>query len=318
MARYFAGNTLAAFSRTLITTVEDTTAGWFDSAFVPNGIIVLQTGGGVLIARYNANATGSSWLHFEHRAGASVGSNTWVQLFNSAGVAVFRLQASGTIQAQYWNGSSWVNTGTAFSLPDPLNRYDLQFTPGTGGSFAFYTAGTLVASGSGFTVSGVTSDVREARFASWFGGGNNVFSQVLAADFDTRDSRYRMPTINANGALTDGTGGFADISETVLDDSTSIKLTAAAQRKSFTKTSITVPAGYRIGAMAVNARARVSGSITNGQAFTRVGSTNYDSANLGFNGGFEPRGNLWETNPATAADWTQSEFNAAEIGIEAV
>ncbi len=316
MARYFAGNTLAAFSRTLITTVEDTTAGWFDSAFVPNGIFVPASGGGSLIARYNANATGSSWLHFEHRSNNFPGFATWLELRNSAGVAVFRLQANGNIQAQYWNGSSWVNTGSSFVVGDVLNRYDLQFTPGTGGSFAFYTAGTLVGSGSGHTVSGVTADVREARFAAW--GANGIFSQVLAADFDTRDSRYRMPTINANGALTDGTGGFGDISETVLDDSTSIKLTAAAQRKSFTKTSITVPAGYRIGATSINARARVSGSITNGQAFVRVSSTNYDSANLGFNAGFEPRGNMWETNPATAADWTQSEFNAAEIGVEAV
>ena len=40
MTRYFAGNSLAAFSRTAPAVVEATTAGKFDSAYVPSSIKV--------------------------------------------------------------------------------------------------------------------------------------------------------------------------------------------------------------------------------------------------------------------------------------
>jgi hypothetical protein len=328
MARYFQGNTLASFSRNTPAEVfETTTAGRFDSFFVSSAIGVLGHSFGSFYAegRLNANATGNFWLHFEHMStlGSSAVDSHPVTLLNSAGVPIFRLRnpGNGNTQGQYWNGSTWVSVGATPAIAGSINRYDLRYTPGNGGSFDLYISGSLVASASGFSVDGgVVADVRSFRLSSFVGASSatSCYSQVLAADFDTRDSRYRMPLITANGALTDGTGGFADINETVLDDSTAIRLTASGQRKTFIKAAIAVPAGYRIGAMGVSARGRVTGVLTDGQLSVRLDGVNYDSASLGFNAGYEPRSYILENNPGTAAAWTQAEFNAAEPGIEAV
>jgi hypothetical protein len=326
MARYFAGNSLASFSRNAVGVIETTTGAGtrFDSAFVPNALLVPSSTNAAVFAegRLSANASGNVWIHFEHWAAGGGGATTgvWLILLNSAGVPVFRLPclATNLLQPQVWSGSAWVNTGSTFTTNSALNRWDLRFTPGNGGSFDMYAAGSLVSSGTGHSVTGVTADVRSFRLGTWSSSQDSYFSQILCGDFDTRDSRYRQATINANGALTDGTGGFADIAETVLDETTSIKLSTATNRKSFTKAAITVPGGYRIGAVNVALRGRVAGSLTDAQASLRLSSTNYDSASLGLTAGYEPRQNIWETNPATSGDWTQTDFNAAEIGVEAV
>jgi len=326
MARYFAGNSLASFSRNSVTIIEDATSGRFDSALVPYGLRVTGSSEGAIYAEaeLNANAAGTVWFHFEQFSNSIAGSSgnaQWLTLVNSASVPVFKFVGAGSssIQAQVWSGSAWVNSGPPLPVSQgTLERWDLRFTCGNGGSFDLYRAGSIVLSGSGHVVSGVTADVKFLRLGNWVNSYLCVWSQVLIADFDTRDSRYRMPVINGNGALTDGTGGFADIAETVLDDGTSIGLTSSGQRKSFTKASITVPDGYRVAALAVCARARVTGGLSNGQAFTRVGGVNYDSPNLGFSAGYSAEQHLWETNPATSGDWTAAAFNGAEVGVEAV
>lgn len=323
MARYFQGNTLASFARNQIDIVETTSSVWFDSAFVSQAILCPGTSAntGYAEARYNADATGNVWHHFEHRADFNPGTNNqWIVMLNSAGVPIFRLVASGSnIQAQVWSSGAWVNAGAAFVVGSTLNRFDLRYTPSTtAASFDFYAGGSLIASASGLTQTGITANVRSVRHYGWQNSVTCGFSQVLAADFDTRDSRYRQGTINGNGALTDGTGGFADINEALLDETTAIRLTAAAQRKTFTKAAITVPAGYRIGAVQVSGRARVTGALTNAQASLRIGGVNYDSANLSPAAAYEPRQNIWETNPATSGDWTQADFNGAEPGVEAI
>jgi hypothetical protein len=324
MARYFAGNTLANFLRNSANVIEITTAGRFDSAFVPNAISIPGSnfGNEYVEARLNADATGNVWVHFEAIHGTinqPAANCTFIKFFNSAGVEVFRvITGTGTLQGQIWSGSAWVNSGSAFVVAGGLQRFDVRFAPGNGGSFDFYVAGAPVGSGAGHVVAGgVLSDVRTIRIASFSTAVACQLSQMLVADFDTRESRYRMPAINANGALTDGVGGFADIAEIVLDESTAIKLTAAAQRKTFTKAAIAVPTGYRIAAMVIGARGRVTGALTDGRLLARVGGANYASSNRGFNGGYEPRTHILEANPATASDWNEADFNAAEIGVEA-
>lgn len=148
---------------------------------------------------------------------------------------------------------------------------------------------------------------------------NCYYSQVMIADYDLRDSRYKMDTISGTSASnTAGSGAYTDINESVLDESTAASVTASGDKRGFTHTGITVPSGYIIGAMVVNARGRATGAVTDGKLGVRQGGTNYSSAGRTYNGGYEPRTHILDNDPATATNFTQAGFNSAEVYIEAV
>lgn len=324
MARYFAGNTLAAFQRSIPQNVESTTSGRFDSAFVSNSIIVTTDGPPIITPSFSAS--GTVWTRFDYFATASTNSSAQSNLLlaTNAGANVFRIRGglggNGIAQAQYWNGSAWTSTGSTFSATaNSLLTFTLKIELGSG--FELYQGGTLVASGSGW--SGGGSSITNIGYGYWYiASGQAHVSQVLIADYDLREDHYMQILANGNGHYTDGTGSYADIDEMVLDGSDAITLSASGDKKTFTKPAITLPGGLIIAAANVGLRARVSGGVvTNGQAMVRSGTADANSANLGPTSGYEPRVALFETDPATpggTGPWTQSTFNSMEFGLEAV
>jgi hypothetical protein len=321
--RYFAGNTLAAFKRTSTAVVEITTAGRFDSSFVANGISVGGIGDYFETSTFidAANVT-TLWTHFEIYAASFSGIHSVVEWVNSTAVPVAKLtMSSGVLQFSYWNGSAFVTYGAAGALTaGVLTRFDIKLTAGASGTFNLYKGGTLHITDPGTGMNAAFNNIAVARFGSQGGSGSgHIFSQVLGANFDTRDSRYMQNLANANGADTDGTGTYTDINETVLDESTAIVLATVGHKKTFTKPAITLPAGYRIAAAWVNGRARVTGgTIADGQLIIRSGGTDYMSASKAYNTGYEPRGHYLLQNPNGTIDWTQTSYNNAEFGIKAV
>ena len=314
--RYFAGNTLAAFLREGVDVVEVTTASRFDSAFVPSCIQLPGTGTPNGVQTPEFNATGTVWLHYELWTVNGSSSNE-VLLLRNGSTSIFRLvMVSGsTYRAEYWNGSAWVATGTTQSWPSSvLNRYDLKITLNSG--FELYLGGTLITSGSGW--SGGPTTMTNARWRAGGSGNANFLSQVMIADYDLRDSRYMAAALNGDSAAnTDGTGAYTTVNETVLDESTSVSLATSGHKRGQTHAAITVPAGYVIGALAMAARGRATGTITDGKLGVRSGGANYSSAGKGFTGGYEPRVHILENDPATATRFTEAGFNAAETYLEA-
>jgi hypothetical protein len=312
--RYFAGNSLASFKRSSVAVTEITTAGKFDSAFVPNAIALPN--GSDFFDTEDFNATGTIWLHFEYYNSTGSSTNTGPMLRNGS-TGIFRIIRSGTPYfAQYWNGSSWTTTGSSFSFATSTkHRVDIKIVLNT--SYELYDNGTLIASGSGW--SGGPTTATNMRFNPINDAGIGAVSQVLISDTDTRNSRYMTAALNGDSATyTDGTGSFSDVNETVLNDSTAVVLTAVGNKKGFTKTSISVPTGYIIGAMCVSARGRVNGgTVTDGKLAVASGATYSASSGRSYASGYEPRGTIVENDPDTGTQFTQSGFNAAEIVVEA-
>lgn len=317
MARHFAGATLAAFFRSAANIVEDTTSGYFDSAYVSNCIKVTY---GNTLTTANFSATGTVWFAFEHRCnGVDNPGYAIVTLFNGA-TNVFRLYhgwLTGTVQPQYWNGSAWTDTGTAFAYSNNvLRRIVVKVTLNSG--FEAYVGNTLIASGSSWT--GGQTTVTKGQFACGGGGfgGETFISQVMVADYDIRSSHYLCKLPNANGAYTDGGGTYTDINETVLDEGTAINLPAVGNKKSFTKAAITLSGGMAISGMVINARGMVSGgTVTDGKLGVKSGGSYTAGAGRSFNGAFEPRYYIAEVDPATGVAFTASGFNSAEPAVEA-
>jgi hypothetical protein len=186
-----------------------------------------------------------------------------------------------------------------------------------GSGFEVYVGGTMVASGSGWTGGGTT--VTKLRLGCANNSNGSVFSEIMVADYDIRDSRFMVAALNGNSAANTGaaSGVYTDVNETVLDESTNISITTSGNKAGQTHAAITVPAGYIIAAAVISARGRVSGSITDGKLGVRSGGTNASSAGRGYNGGYEPRQTIVDNDPSTATRFTQSGFNAAETYLEA-
>jgi hypothetical protein len=314
--QYFAANSLAAFSRTTAGVVEITTAGWFNSAFVPHGIFLPGSGLGVAESPSFGPATGVAWTRFDLYIRTALNDSSTLFELRNGGAALFRLQGTtgqSHLTPQYWNGSAWVSGSTFLPGLNVLMTLTVRVTFGV--SWEVFQGGVSVSSG---TMAGSPPTQATSVYFRSVGSIGAIISQVMVADYDIRDSKYMPATLNAlSGVNTDGTGPVTNINETVLSDAESISLTTSGHKRGFTNAGITVPTGYRIAAMSVSARGRASGAITDGKLGIRSAGTNYSGPNAGYNAGYAPKQRILPNDPATATEFTQSGFNAAEIFLEA-
>jgi hypothetical protein len=325
MARYFAVNSLAGAFRTITAIVEATTASRFDSAYVASAISLPANSANDNIQIKqpfldgSTSLTGTFYVRFD--AWGTNFNNSGAPLMTNAGANAYRLQGAGsnTGQMQYWNSgtSAWVNWGSSFATSaSTLMTLVVKLTPNVG--YEIFLGGSSVASSAVVPTNGASA-VDMFQFFPPNTTTVGYYSQIMCADYDLRDSHLMPATFNGNSATnTAGTGAYTDVNETVLDESTAIVI-ASAGKKGQTHAAITVPSGLGIAALIVNARGRVSGgTVTDGKLGVRSGGTNYSSAGKSYNGGYEPRGNIWESDPSTSAAWTQTSFNNAETYLEAV
>lgn len=326
MARYFGGNSLAAFFRNSTAVVEVTTGGRFDSAYVANAIVVTPTQGISIRPPFldgSTSLTGTVWFRFDLYNSLS-NNNLPFLLMTNGGANAYRIAGTAStsvFQMQYWNSGTlaWVNWGGTFTATAAtLNTIVLKLEINVG--YEVWVAGSSLASSAVVPTNGASAVDMIECYASNSGTNQAFFSQFMIADYDLRDSHLMSAALNGNSATnTSGTGAYTDVNETVLDEGTAIIL-AAAGKKGQTKASITLPSGLGISGLLVNARARVSGgTVTSGKLGVRSNSANYSSTSRGWNGGYEPRGAIWEGDPgAGGAAWSETTFNNAEIYEEAV
>jgi hypothetical protein len=325
--RYASGNTLASFFRSGVDVLEDVTPGRFDGRFVTNSIAV-AAGPGPYFSTFpfiDRAAPLELWLHFEYYVAVFNGSGAYVPVVfrNAAGVPVARLALVGSAWVfSYWNGVGFVVTGAPIAADaGVLTRMDVHLICGTSGSFALYSNGSRIALGP--IASASTDAVAAVQFGAMSsldaGSQTTFYSQVMVANFDTRDARYVCQLANANGFYTDGTGSYVDINEIVLDETTAITLPLAGQRKSFTHGVYSLPPGYLVDALAIAGRVRnVGPSPADVQFLLRAGGAPFDSPSLAASATYEPRGAFFPLDPATGAAWNQSDLNNAEFGIATV
>lgn len=319
--RYFAGNSLAAFFRSAVTISESTTAGRFDSAFVSNSILIPS--GNEYIQKTNTTVSGTNWFRFDVyvEAVTATSSPSLLMLLNGT-TNVFRfIQTSASVllyQSQFWNGSTWTNTGGTFSFSGGARTtVTVKIIPNN--SFEVYLNGVIVTNGSGW--SGGSTSFDTIRLYNASNTLNTFYSQIMWADYDLRDSHLKTTALDGNSAANTGgaSGVFGDINETVLDEGTAVVVSTTTNKAGFSMAALTVPVGYIIAGLVVSARGRVGGSITDGKLGVRGSSgTNSSGSGLTFNGGYEPRCRILETDPDTAAKFTQAGYNAAEVYLEAV
>lgn len=316
MARYFAANTLSSFN---VFSPPDsghsTSTSTFDSNYVSNSIAI---GGYAGMSTPVLPVTGPTlWVRFTMNAGYSYSNIIPLEFYNG-GNRAYRLTTgnSGSAwQFQRWNGTAWVNVGTAMGDlgVGSLRVWVLRLDFASG--LELWINGNTVVSATG--MGGGEPKIDTIHFRA-IGAQTAYYSEIMVADHDLRENHYMCKRPVGAGFYNDGSGTFADVDDTSINDSDVVILPNSGSRKLFTHPGITVPSGYRIVAASVGGRARRSGTVTDGKLLVRSGTTDSAGSGLGLGVSFEPRCRVLDLDPATSGSFTQSSFNALQFGLEAV
>lgn len=327
MTRFFAGYSLASFTRNDAGILETTTGPGtrFNSTYVPVGIEIPYGGGTARLITSSFSATSTLNLRADiFSSSAGMTANRPLLSLKAGSTEVLRIRAASpavnnTYYVDQWDGAAYTTPSATFVL-DAATRPTvyLKVTGGASGSWEIFANGASVASGS-ITVAACNSFTSVA-FGCPYSLVNVTWSEIMVADYDIKDSHLLAAVINADSTANTGgaSGTYTDINETVLNDATAVVVSTSGNKEGHTKAAITVASGFDIKAMVVGVRGRVSGTITDGKTGIRSGGVNYSSGGLSFGASYTPTTYIVENDPSTVSPWTQSGFNAAETYLEAV
>lgn len=268
-----------------------------------------------------------AWLHWTGgpRTASGTTLGVLVAMTNAALGQLVRLNtawgsASATIAVN--TGTGTYSTSPTFTIPGwpARQNYDLHVKiTGTSITVDFYAEASLVYS---YTTALTTTYLID-NFQLGPGGGNSLswcfgHSQVVFATEPTIDFRVFTRPPTSDGFYTGFAGTFADVDEVVLDDASIA--TNTAQRESFNRATLTVPAGREVKAIVVGELLRNGEpTLTKTRLFLRSGGVDYESADFTVPFGYTYFGKVWETDPATGVKWDTTKAQASvEFGVRAL
>lgn len=305
---------------------HETTSGRYDSNLSRGAMLV--TNGSTEIYLPFGTSLSSAWIHMRIYQ-ESLTSGTYITLRNAAGTETeYRIStdASGFWTVARYKTASFTDLATTSSAAitaNTLQDIDIFYTRHVStGVFQVYVNGVSVMNFSGDTdtesavamirFEGLTTNTREMNI-----------SQVIVADENTIGWKLATLSPDGNGAQTAWTNDYTAVDEFSYNSADFIETNSTSQTETYTCSNINATySTYNVKAVAVAMRAsNDSGSAVNDlQAVVRVSGTDYTSSNLSFtkDGTEQSKQNVWNTNPATSAAWTQSEVNALEVGVKSV
>lgn len=328
----FAGGKLNSVTTTG-TVVDSSVAGRFNATYCDSALNCDSTADiwtAAFVDSSGAAATVTTgqtcYAHVDiHRV--SGGATTGPYLFlNGGGFPWLSVRGTGVSEtvALYGNtgtGASptWTQIGTGAGVLTAGVTYtiDIKVTLGSPHAVEFSIGGTLISSGT-FTQASLTSlDTFSGTMPTSI--SQHCYSQILVTEgISTINAKVRYTSATAAGTNSGWTGAYTDINEAVGSDATVLSATSAGLKSTFAMDDVTVPAGYVIKDVFIWSRGKNDGSApANIKTVIRSGGTDYAGSNMaGIGTSFGPLLDRRATDPATSTAWTQSGWNAAEVGVE--
>jgi hypothetical protein len=315
---YFMGGELASFIPSNSEGIESTLATSFNASFARCSVTCARS------TQYVATPTlalpDTFYIHLDaFRAGVGSSEGSLIAFYAGA-TEVFRLKASSaTLQMSALIGASITNIGSAVAWAGTAGYETIDlYIDGNdaSGEAKLYLGGTLVGTASAVDLSLVAS-ITSARFYG-YSSTQQYISQVIIADEPTIGMRLLTRYPNGAGSDTAWTGDYTGIDEIIINDADFINSSTNGQVEMVTQTGPAIT-GYTPRAVGVYARSKWGGTgPENLQLALRSGGTNYFSTSKAQDVGYSAYGNIWETNPATTADWLSSQIDALQPGAKAV
>lgn len=262
------------------------------------------------------------WYHYRLAVDYSFGGGTLfdVRDINSQIVVTLGCVTGPGLRVSAVGGGGTVNGPTVPISPGAAYSVDIQVTIGSTVAVNMYVNGALVATA---TAANTTGTVRAA--ASMFNmenttsGSNPWFSEVMAADEDTRGMRVRELRPRSFGIFQEWDGSISNIRDTDL--TTGLSVEEPNRRVSFGVTNLeNIKTGDIINRVVAQSYAqRGEAGLTQFNHFFRHrdGSvTDGGAQNLGLTGAFYVEDFL--VNPKTGLPWTPEDFRSLQTGVRSL
>ena len=318
MTIYFAGGEIGAFVPVDAMSYELNLQPYYWDPDFTRAALYVSSGGVTYAESYHwTEATGEFWFHGEAYVDTGSASELpAMSLYDDSDQEVLRftVQNSITYRAYYWNGSSFTQVGTTVTIgSDTRQVWDIRFNMDASGTVALYTSGTKR-----LEVTGVDLSALGVAYMRLRSAGQMMWTQIICADEPTIGWRLKTIPPTGAGASTDFTGTYAEVDEVKYADADFINSSTNGHVELFSH-GTTVPTGYAIRGVAVTARAKkgLTGPA-NLQLALRSGSTTYTSSSQALDVGYGAFVAIWETDPATTADFTTSAIASLQFGVKAI
>jgi hypothetical protein len=324
MTILFAGGEMGAFIPATAGAHESTNS--YDSSFARCNIFADKSSDYAESADFG---TGTDlYCHFDmavRGGGSGSTANARFRWCDGSGTEVIRLTqvySTNALTLQYYDGAAWQTAGTAITVDMTVRQtIDIHAVVNSAsGSLKLYLSGTERIDSGTVDLSSITSLGKVRCYGASVSvlGFGTYMSQVIVADEPTIG--WRLTTVPPTGAGSDTawTGGYAEIDEVTYSDADFVNSATANQVETFSH-STTVPSGYSVRGVAVTARANCGASgPQNLQLAIRSGGTNYFSSSNLLDVGYGAFVNIWETDPATSADFTTSALSTLQYGVKSI
>jgi hypothetical protein len=240
-------------------------------------------------------------------------------------LGVIRQAGERKLQAYRGDGDALLGTATTTLATDGTwYLIEVHYVPHvTSGTFQIKINGILEVDVSGVQTAPSTTSINGV----WLHDQNFSIDSYFD-DFILDDAAWignsKIQKISPSGAgnstqWTPSTGdNYACVDEIPASDADYVSSNTTGHLDLFAAENLSGTIGI-IKCVQMQARAKYEGAPTptHVQLALRSGGTDYFSADKTPGGSFSNIGNIWETDPATAAAWTESGVNAMEIGIKA-
>ena len=277
------------------------------------------------------NSTDGFWLHFrKYQNDAAAASSTQhpVRIYGATGsliAAILGANGEGLTYARLYasNGSyvdssqSWTpygnNYADGFTMIIDIHVYNNESGKATMDVFINNALLWTLTNTGGYALGMKSANLMHCNTRA---GTFSCYSELIVANFDTRNLRVGAYVPSADGTYTDGNGTYADIDETSTD-SAAITLGVIGDKQSYAVTRYGNPSIGGILAVAVNGLVSSDG-LRDLQAGLRIGGVDYFSADL--NLGLSPSATsvVWSAHPGTGGNLPQNPATDIEVIYKAV
>lgn len=259
------------------------------------------------------------YVHFRH-SGRSQDNFVFV---DSSGNPYVRIHSTPDSNFQLFANTGtgvspiWVQLGT--DTPQSAFNWDIQISINSAGSHSvrLFQDQVLTPTLAGTFVCADFTNIAAVNAVTGYQAGEWLSQVILTEDVPTIGARVKTSRATGAGHYSDWAGSYTDVNEVGDDDTTVNQSTVVGDKQSYPMSDITTPAGYMMHSVFCWLRGKESGvAPQNIVGLLYSGGTDYTTGVLpNLDLGFSSVGMRFDEDPATSAPWTDSGYNAAELGF---
>lgn len=261
-------------------------------------------------------------------------SKTIFTFLDSAGAEQCSLRHNGSGVLVFTRGGTVLGTAASPTAVDTWIYIEIKVTIGNSAAYEVRVNGSSVISGTGDTQTHASESTASGFILGTTDlGTSQDIDDFYACDGQTGDADQpnndflgpvRITTLRPNNAgnSTDmvpaGYGdNFANVQDDACDGDTTFNMSSTPGDLDLFSME-DMPSGTVLGVQVSLVARQDAGAARTIRPVWRIGGSNYNGSSISTAGSYENHRQCYDVSPATGIDWTASEINGAELGVELV